>query len=168
MDKKLASFIFLLIFLLSGILTITAISSSEECFALSKEVGVIPHWGILSENAKTVFLGKPYGFEQVYELKAISLSQELIKISINDEISLLHLGESSVISGINFSYGEHNGGRYSYCAFETKETKSQLKDPNYQIENNTQDIIILKPKVEENEGLIEKIMNFLKEMFGFK
>jgi len=42
-----------------------------------------------------------------------------------------------------------------------------VSDIKKQIENNTQEIIVLNQEVEENRGLIEKIINFLKEIFKF-
>ncbi len=141
MGRGILAFIFVMFSLvfISGVYAMT----SNECFGLASQVGVTPHYGVLSEEGQNVSLGKPYGFEGLYTLKVISLKEGFVSVGIGNESARLAVGESAIISGINFTFAkmevhsvppsEKEGMEKGitditlfYCAFETKEARLKL------------------------------------------
>jgi hypothetical protein len=125
MSKK-SRLIFALIVSFVFILSLTNLSSAstgQECYAKGG------HQGLLSVEYGTSFLGKSYGFEGTYELTPTVINGNSIILGVNGETEEVELGETVMISGLEFTYSSLNdddsnikgGETAKYCAVETKE-----------------------------------------------
>jgi len=194
----------------------------QDCLDLASRLGYVPHHGVLGEEGWEVSLAETYGFKGLHKLKVITMNRDAITVDIDGERATLDVGESKVLSGVNFIVTRRQSGpiAYMYCAYETPETRLKLgcngcvangnclptgtrkvvdNEPsfcgfdkemesqkrekatcqnNYECESNScskgkceslgEEIEEVKKELEEQKGILNRIVNFLRRMFRFE